>query len=278
MRGTPSLKFNYLKQRQSLMVDYDLSDIWRARNPTFRQLTWRQTNPVKLGQLDFFLISNSLQFDVRLCKFLSPIQSDHSPIVLKISSCAKSDIRGRGYWKFNNSLTEDPLFVESLQNEIRTVSCNLKDEQDPRVNWEFLKYKIFRFSKRYANEKAEKRRRKRVFLENKVLDLEKQIVNSPSISDALVTDYEGAKTKLENLYNYIADGAILRCKVRWYEEGEKCSKYFLSLEKRNKTSSCIRKLLTEDGQEITNPEHVRKEIKSFYENLYTKRSLKTEMS
>ena len=42
------------------------------------------------------------------------------------------------------------------------------------------------------------------------------------------------------------------------------------VEKRNKTSSCIRKLLTEDGQEITNPEQIRKETKSFYEILYTK--------
>ena len=30
------------------MVDYDLSDIQRARNPTFHQFTLRQTNPVKL--------------------------------------------------------------------------------------------------------------------------------------------------------------------------------------------------------------------------------------
>ena len=142
------------------MVDYDLSDIWRARNPTFRQFTWRQTNPVKLRCLDFFLISNSLQFDVRLCKFLSPVQSDHSPIVLKISSCTKSDLKGRGYWKFNNSLTEDPLFVESLQDEIKTVSSSFRDDQHPRVNWEFLKYKIFRFSKHYANDKAEERKRK----------------------------------------------------------------------------------------------------------------------
>ena len=209
MGGTPSLKFNSLKQLHLLMVKCDFSDTWRARNPTFRQFTWRQTNPVKLRCLDFVLISNSLQFDVRLCKFLSPIQSYHSPIVLKISSCVKFDLRGRGYWKFNNSLTEDLLFVESLQDEIKTVSSNFEDEQDPRVNWEFLKYKIFRFSKRYANEKAVKRKRKRVFLENKVLDLEKQMVNSPSISDTLVTDYEVAKTELETLYNYIADVAIL---------------------------------------------------------------------
>ena len=48
MGGTPSLEFNSLKQLQSLMVGYDLSYIWRARNPTFRQFTWRQTSPVKL--------------------------------------------------------------------------------------------------------------------------------------------------------------------------------------------------------------------------------------
>ena len=86
------------------------------------------------------------------------------------------------------------------------------------------------------------------------------MVNSPSISGTLVAVYEGAKTDLENLYNYIANGAMLRSKVHWYEEGEKCSKYFLSLEKRNKTSSCIRKLLTENGQEIADPEHIRKQI------------------
>ena len=149
--GTPSLKFNSLKQLQSLMVDYDFSDISRAQNPTFCQFTWRQTNPVKLRHLDFLLISNSLQLDMRLCKFFSPIQSDHSPIVLKIISCVKSDLRGSRCWKLNNSLTEHPLLVESLQDEIKTVSSNFKDEQDPRVNWESLEYKIFRFSKRYAN-------------------------------------------------------------------------------------------------------------------------------
>ena len=53
MEDTPSLKSNSLKQLQLLMVDYDLSNIWRARNPTSRQFTWRQTNPVKLRCLVF---------------------------------------------------------------------------------------------------------------------------------------------------------------------------------------------------------------------------------
>ena len=65
----------------------------------------------------------------------------------------------------------------------------------------------------------------------------------------------GENTEVENFSNHITDGAILRSKVRWCKEGENCSKYFLLLEEHSKTSSCIRKLLTEDGQEIANPEH-----------------------
>ena len=40
--GSPTLKFNSLKEIQSLMIDYELLDIWRARNPPLRQFTWRQ--------------------------------------------------------------------------------------------------------------------------------------------------------------------------------------------------------------------------------------------
>ena len=62
---------------------------------------------------------------------------------------------------------------------------------------------------------------------------------------------------------------VLYCDLRF--DGTRRVKIIFSVvRKRNKTSSCIRKLLMEDGQEITNPEHIRKEIKSFYENLYTK--------
>ena len=75
--------------------------------------------------------------------------------------------RGRGYWKFNNSLTEDDHFVESLKSYVKNFKSSF---DDPRVNWEFLKHKIFRFSKGYANEQAEKRKTRRTASE--VCDLE----------------------------------------------------------------------------------------------------------
>ena len=48
------------------------------------------------------LILNILQPEVKTSKFLSPLQSDNSPVVLKLRSIDSTE-RGRGYWKFNNS-------------------------------------------------------------------------------------------------------------------------------------------------------------------------------
>ena len=90
------------------------------------------------------------------------------------------------------------------------------------------------------------------------------------MSETLLTEHERTQAELENLYYYIADGAVLRSKARWYEEGEKNTKYFLTLEKGNKSKSCIGRLMIDDSVEITDQAAVRKEIKTFYKNLYTK--------
>ena len=52
--------------------------------------------------------------------------------------------------------------------------------------------------------------------------------------------------------------------------------YFLNLEERNKTKSNIRKLINSDGSEETDPKNILANIKSFYSELYTRRSVKTE--
>ena len=47
------------------------------------------------------------------------------------------------------------------------------------------------------------------------------------------------KSKLEQMNRYNTEGAILRSKCVWYQNGEKCSKYFLNLETTIKTSHML---------------------------------------
>ena len=97
---------------------------------------------------------------------------------------------------------------------------------DPRVEREFLKYKIFTFSTGYANEQAEKGKGRRIPPEKKVSDLEKQVEETKGKSESTVAAHESAKTELEKLYDYITNGIILRSKEKWHEEGDKKTKYF----------------------------------------------------
>ena len=81
---------------------------------------------------------------------------------------------------------------------------------------------------------AEKRKEKRKSLENKVIVLEKHLVETEFKSETLILEYESAKADLEKINDYVASGAK-RSKVRWYEEGEKNTSYFLSLEKKKQS-------------------------------------------
>ena len=119
--------------------------------------------------------------------------------------------------------------------------------------WEILKYRIRQFSSHFSKKVAQAMKEKRLCLESEVQKFEKS-VSSCSSEDKL-KDYKQAKSELEKMYNYIMEGTILRSRTVWYEKGEKSSHYFLTLEKRQKSKSSIRKLNV-DGVEVEEQKQV----------------------
>ena len=82
------------------------------------------------GDSIFFLVSDMLQDNIRTVDIIPSVQSDHSAIILKLfpaSECA----RGRAYWKFNSSLTQDKHFTESLKTEIQVFAREGSSLADP---------------------------------------------------------------------------------------------------------------------------------------------------
>ena len=68
------------------MSDYDLVDIYRLRSPGLRQFTWRRKTPLTIRRLDFFLISNTLQSEVKACEHLFPLPNHHTPVKIHFQS------------------------------------------------------------------------------------------------------------------------------------------------------------------------------------------------
>ena len=118
-----------------------------------------------------------------------------------------------------------------MKNKINELISTFKDFDDPRVNWEYLKFKMRGFSRHTVMHLSKSRKEAREELEVKLKNFEKN--HSPSADD--LADYEEAKVELEKIYDHITDGIILRSKA-WLYEGEKTSKCFLTLEKKKQES------------------------------------------
>ena len=129
------------------------------------------------------------------------------------------------------------------------------------------------FAKQYSIVKAKERKAKRVKLELRVKELEGLLSTD---SQEIAKEYYDCKQELERIYTYITEGIIMRSKTDWYEHGEKSTKYFLNLEKRNKAKSHIRKIITDDLRETSYPTVIMSNLKTFYGTLYKSRNHKTE--
>ena len=69
------------------------------------------------------------------------------------------------------------------------------------------------------------------------------------------------------------EGVLLRSRARWIAEGEKIKTYFCELEKRNYVSKQMIKLTANNGEEIHEVKDIIKEVKTFYERLYSERQV-----
>ena len=94
----------------------NLVDPFREIYPDVKRFTWRRKNPFKQSRLDFFLISESLIDDICEVNIGNSYRSDHSPVILTLK--INEFIKGRGLWKFNNSLLQDPEYVKLIKQQI----------------------------------------------------------------------------------------------------------------------------------------------------------------
>ena len=137
--------------------------------------------------------------------------------------------------------------------------------QDKCLFWDLLKCKIRGMTVSHASYKAKERRSYETAL-NKQID---KLENTASLSDNDNIEYQTLKKEYDEIQKEKAYGIMIRSRANYTEFGEKNTKYFLNLEKRNQEIKHIRCLMTENQELIYKPADILNEQMSFYKNLYT---------
>ena len=254
-----------VKSIEEIQDDFSLHDIWRIRNPNQQSFTWSRCSPFIFCRLDYWLISDKLHDLVKNVDIVPSIKSDHSAIFLELEEIQENN-RGPGFWKLNSSLLANEEYKDMITNNLPIWINEAKDLKDPRSIWDWIKYRIRADSIEFSKKLSKSRRKREEELTSRYKESFAAFQNNPC--DTTRIAMERFKNELEIMYDKKVEGLILRAKARWHEHGEKNSKYFLNLEKRNHIKKHIRKLHI-SGVISTDPLSIMNSQKQFYSKLYS---------
>ena len=119
--------YNYKSHRNCKNVDLikkqmrnkNLIDIWRLQNPIVKRFTLGTKKPFKRARLDFFLVSEDTLGLSPLSTIHVSYRSDHHMISLQLK--LSNYTKGKGSWKFNNSLLNNNDFIKLIKSEISLI-------------------------------------------------------------------------------------------------------------------------------------------------------------
>ena len=270
--GNPVTHTKALKVVQHIIDRLDLTDIWRLLNPDTERFTWRRRNPEIHCRLDFFLTSSSLNTIVTKADISPGYKTDHSLITLHLVN--NPNPRGPGFWKLNTSFLLEDDYVALIKKTIEDVAKEYEnnDEVDAPLLWDTMKMRIRSTSLNYGRKRKRDMKSEEASIESVILSLQRKLEENNLLENTktnLQKELEAKIAEREEIVKYKTRGAILRSKSRWYNEGEKNTKYFLTLEKRHFNEKTIKHLQISDDSIIYKDSDILKEAKCFYQKLYS---------
>ena len=266
---TPKQPYKCISQQglKILLSALKVEDTWRILNPKTRQFTCKSSKWGTHTRLDRLYVSTSIRCEVTI--YHQPfLYSDH---INSVNAVIGSQPRGHDHWHFNNTLTEDEKYATLLTQwweEWRTMK---REYAHPRDWWEDGKLLIKINTTEYCTAQRKKQRKHIQSLLKRLRNLQNKSnpKNFTHITQAL-------RQKLRAHEQEQAESARVRAKIQWEEEGERCSKFFFSLEKKQQASRAMNALRTPDGKIVTDQAGILAEAGRFYHQLYSAENIDRE--
>ena len=263
---------NFSKEVQAFCEGMNLIDVYRVINPDLRRYTWR--GMTKRGnvssRLDYWLISTHMLYDFVETGIKPSINSDHSLITLTFQ-LSDTEMRGRGFWKFNTDLLRDENYVAMVKNKITELNAKYETFNNKSLLWDVIKCELRSETISYSAFKSKERKKIELQLQTDLNNLEIDLDNGKDVK----TEYNSIKAELEQINAYKANGVFIRSKASWIEDGEKNTKLFLQIEKRNFNSKYIKALQMDNGDIVKGKDKILAEEERYYKLLYKAQEVKS---
>ena len=130
-------------------------------------------------------------------------------------------------------LLQDEIYLKLIKDYFPCILQKYAVVDDKQLLWELIKMEIRSETMRYCKRKKMLSKTRESAIQGRLEELDAKICNDVNLDQHILSEYESLKKELHELYEQKGRGAIFRSKVRWIEKGEKPTKYFFNLEKKN---------------------------------------------
>lgn len=244
---------------------FNLFDVWRKKHPSVCEMSWFNSDFSIGSRLDKFFISANLFDYAEMCEIAPCCFSDHDYVNLSFDFHNLSP-RGPGLWKLNASLLDDGSFCQFVSGRIWDLFECKSFFSSIRSWWDFFKESLRREIIAFSKEKRRRSSRDRVRLTNKLILLKRDLLQGDSVNSAEISALE---SELLALNARFLDGAKVRSRARWLEEGEKPSRFFFQLERERMEKSFVKSIFNSEGVEVFGREEIEEAHCQFYSALFT---------
>lgn len=223
---------------KAFIQDFNLKDVWREHHPNISKFTWHRPDGSQASRLDMFWVSSALFSHVIDIDIFPFFRSDHSYVYLRLN-LPSSPRRGPGMWKFNTHLLTDEDFTSEVSSFWRSWQLEKSSFPTLAVWWDAGKARLKHLTRQYSKRRARSRRSRIRSLENTLFHLQRRLDSGEDVLPFI----NETKMELELEHMHAAEGAKIRAREKWAEEGETSSSFFLRQEKttaRKKLFSGIR--------------------------------------
>ncbi len=264
-----------LIQQNNEMCDLNDSFKYKNNDPGY---TWNRGNCY--SRLDYIFISSSLLARISSSKInWSYDKSDHAALISTVKM--KDEVRkGPGITKVNTEVLKDASTLKLIRDEITFLLNQIPIDWNGHTKLEYMKMTLRSTIGKHTGQKRKEIRTELEEYELALNDIEnlkiKLINKKASIQNQ---DYEGRlnnievpKTtllnSLETLRNQSDKQYDVRSKAKWYEYGEKPTKFFLNLQNFRNRQKLVGEI--NDGEKrYFGQEQVMRGIRDFYSKLYS---------
>ena len=189
--------------------------------------------------------------------------SDHDFVDFDLSLDGFSNKRG-GVWRLNTVLLADADFRREVSSVINRQKSRIADFESLGAWWDDLKLVIRSACINYCTRQRQSVNRDRN-------DLTKRLIRAKSAfhagDDSVVSEIRDLESALSSLISREAEGAKIRSRAKWIEEGEKPTRYFFRLEQKRAEKNSFDSVLDSNGVEKTSQSDIEKVFVNFYRDL-----------